>query len=336
MQGSRKGVVRRRGNEYCLFERGGVRFALPIGVTREVLSGLGLSRIEGAPPEVLGGALVREVFTPVLCIDEWLGTQGAPYEPTNHVLVFEQGNLRFGCSVDRVREIRPIDPEAWKPFGETPRGPLLQAVAEFDDGPVALVDAAELARRAAQLRARVPAWQPTRRDDTARRVVEPTEELCLFERGRRLLALPVRAAREVLTEEPLTPLPQAPPHVAGALNLRGEILPVVLMDAWLDLPAREFGLTDQVLVVEDGDVRLGLVVDRVRDVRAVKTAEIQTLGAAGGLFRGYWPGPDGLVTVLASDRLVREAVARSAEAYRQGLRLPQRVGGQGPEPAVQH
>lgn len=61
------------------------------------------------------------------------------------------------------------------------------------------------------------------------------EEALLFRIAGRDFALPLLRTREIVALPPLTPVPTTPPHILGAFNLVGRVVPVV------DL-ARKLGL----------------------------------------------------------------------------------------------
>jgi chemotaxis signal transduction protein len=84
-------------------------------------------------------------------------------------------------------------------------------------------------------------------------------ELVLVEIAGRRLALPSAQVRSVAAASWVTPVPTAPPPVAGVTQIRGHILPVI------DLvePARPVQPDDPLLVIEYGPARAALRVDRV-------------------------------------------------------------------------
>lgn len=66
----------------------------------------------------------------------------------------------------------------------------------------------------------------------------------------------------------LTPLPCTPPHVAGLLNVRGDLVTVLDLSVVLELRAASVvGTTSQVLLVEASRGRVGLLVDEVLGVK---------------------------------------------------------------------
>jgi purine-binding chemotaxis protein CheW len=73
------------------------------------------------------------------------------------------------------------------------------------------------------------------------------------------------SVREVIPVQPATPLPGAPRHVRGIINVRGSIVTV------LDAAMSEYGVaandvTASVLLVERGTRVAGVVVDEVHDI----------------------------------------------------------------------
>lgn len=168
-------------------------------------------------------------------------------------------------------------------------------------------------------------------DQLSARLAQLGQEHCVFARQRQLFAVSVSAAREVLIGEMITPVPQAPPALVGVLNLRGEVLPIVRLDPLLDLPVQPPTVEDQILVLSCHGVDVGVIVDRVREVRPIDPKEITAIPeslAPHHLYRGVWQGPAGAVIVLDAMALVSTA----ADVVCAGFRDGQRVGAVRGEP----
>jgi hypothetical protein len=75
--------------------------------------------------------------------------------------------------------------------------------------------------------------------------------------------LPLAQVREAFDLDYLTPLPTAPPALAGLVNLRGEVVPAINLGVLLGRPGRQPRPGDTLLVVEVEQQRLALAVDRV-------------------------------------------------------------------------
>jgi purine-binding chemotaxis protein CheW len=81
--------------------------------------------------------------------------------------------------------------------------------------------------------------------------------------------------REIHTLRELTPVPCTPPFVLGIINVRGQIVSVIDMKKFFDLPER--GLTDlnKVIIVHDDTMEFGILADSILGVRTISTKEIQ-------------------------------------------------------------
>jgi len=97
----------------------------------------------------------------------------------------------------------------------------------------------------------------------------------------------------------LTPLPCTPAFVLGIVNLRGEIVSVIDIKKFFDLP--EKGLTDlnKVVVLQSATMRFGVLADAVLGVRRVPVAGIQpSLPTLTGIREQYLKGVTSERTII--------------------------------------
>ena len=124
-------------------------------------------------------------------------------------------------------------------------------------------------------------------------------------------AVEPRHVREVYPLENLTLLPCAPAFVLGIVNLRGEIVSVIDVRKFFDLP--EKGLTDlnKVIVLRSDNMLFGILADAILGVRRVPAAEIQpSLPTLTGIREKYLKGvtPERTVLLDAEKLLADEAI----------------------------
>lgn len=100
-------------------------------------------------------------------------------------------------------------------------------------------------------------------------------EYLSFRLGAEEYGIHILSVQEIRGYEPSTRIVNAPPYVLGVLNLRGVIVPI------LDMRIK-FGITNVVydsqtvtIVLNIGDRVVGMVVDAVSDVVALKAGEIR-------------------------------------------------------------
>ncbi|MEB3298270.1 MAG: chemotaxis protein CheW [Candidatus Sericytochromatia bacterium] len=90
-------------------------------------------------------------------------------------------------------------------------------------------------------------------------------QLVTFRLGDEIYGLPIDHVREIISSRHATRLPGAAPHVAGLINLRGEVIPVFRLRTW-------FGLKDEApaasttIITEWRGERFGFQVDAVQQV----------------------------------------------------------------------
>jgi len=130
--------------------------------------------------------------------------------------------------------------------------------------------------------------------------IEVVEFLLAHER----YALESSYVREVYPLKELTPLPCTPSFVLGIINVRGQILSVIDLKKFFDLP--EKGLTDlnKVIIVKGDSMQLGILADVILGVRTISLQDVQApLPTLTGIREEYLRG-------VTSERLVVLDVGR--------------------------
>lgn len=105
--------------------------------------------------------------------------------------------------------------------------------------------------------------------------------------------------REVYPLKDLTPLPCTPPFVLGIINVRGQILSVVDIKKFFDLP--EKGLTDlnKVIILRFESMEFGILADLITGTRMISAGELQpSLPTLTGIREEYLKGVTGDRTVI--------------------------------------
>ena len=97
--------------------------------------------------------------------------------------------------------------------------------------------------------------------------------------------------REVYPMTELTPLPCTPAFVFGLINVRGQILTVMDMKKFFDLPERGITNLNKVIVVRKDAMELGILADEIIGIRNIPVNEIQPpLSTMTGIHAEYLKG----------------------------------------------
>lgn len=121
--------------------------------------------------------------------------------------------------------------------------------------------------------------------------------------------VPLSRVSHVFVPDKLSPVPLAPPEIAGLLNLRGRIVTAVDLRRRLDLPFRVGGSPMVALCVEKGGELCGLIADEAGEAISMSPSRLEPAPANldarwTRLCAGVCRLDDGLLTVLDVDGLL--------------------------------
>lgn len=86
--------------------------------------------------------------------------------------------------------------------------------------------------------------------------------------------IPVGQVAQILRHENVLDIPKAPRFVAGVVNLRGDIVPVVDLRERFGVPKTQEKKKERIVVTSQGGRLYGLLVDEVRELVDIQDAEI--------------------------------------------------------------
>jgi purine-binding chemotaxis protein CheW len=122
-----------------------------------------------------------------------------------------------------------------------------------------------------------------------------------------LFAVNVTKVLEVLQNEHITHVPNAPDYIKGIINFRGDVVPVFESRAKFNLSERPKNQSFVIIVLDlssDNEVfRIGAIVDKVKDVISINDDEIKPVPAMGKEFnseflQGIFKLKDGFILML--------------------------------------
>jgi purine-binding chemotaxis protein CheW len=145
--------------------------------------------------------------------------------------------------------------------------------------------------------------------NTAREV--GAQYLC-FVLGEETYAVDVLRVQEIRSYSTITPIPHAPPHLKGVINLRGTVVPVMGLRERFGMPPVPYDPFKVIVIVAVGTKIAGIVVDAVTDVVTLNTADIEAspvlAGDADGSFiQRFAKSGDRLTIILDVERTLAAA-----------------------------
>jgi len=143
--------------------------------------------------------------------------------------------------------------------------------------------------------------------------VDDSDQYLTFIMAEEEYGVDILCVQEIRGWESATPLPNAPPHIKGVINLRGTIVPIIDLRQCFGMEAIEYTNVTVVIVLkvelEKGSRIMGIVVDAVSDVYTLAESEMKNAPDLGDAIstdyiRGLVSIDEKMVILLEIDRLL--------------------------------
>lgn len=145
---------------------------------------------------------------------------------------------------------------------------------------------------------------------------EAADPLLVFRVGATWMGVNAFEIGEIIDRQDPLPLPQAPTHIAGMVNLRGRAVPVFDIARYLDLPSTNEQSTSAtvfprtVVVAVDG-MRVGIPADEVLGVLPAEDCVLResnlNMGRIARFVKGELDTPKGITVALDVNQLLDAA-----------------------------
>ena len=263
-----------------IFAIGDQEFALPAAaVDRIAPMPAEIAPLPDADEVVIGNAAFGDAVLPLLSLRALLALPKSGQIARPRVVVVHIGDDRVGLMVDAMRGIVQVADGQIDPLPKAMRRgqaeARISAICRLDQGErLVSILAADLLLRD-DVTATMMADAHAEADRAAPVAAVETEQFLIFQIGSDQFGIPVEAVDEVsLLPGTLARLPNAPAFVMGAMNLRGQVIPVI--DQAVRFGAQSgTGSRRRVIVVRVGEVQAGFVVDAIAHIVRVDTADVR-------------------------------------------------------------
>ncbi len=137
------------------------------------------------------------------------------------------------------------------------------------------------------------------------------QQYATFYVGNLLLGIDIGQVQEINRQLDVTNVPQAPKCVRGVINLRGEVTTVIDLRTILGLEQTEVTEDSRNLILNFQGETLGFLVDRISDILALKSGEIDPpptniKGIQGKYFLGVHALETEILVLLNLDAVLAE------------------------------
>lgn len=134
------------------------------------------------------------------------------------------------------------------------------------------------------------------------------DKFLIFSLENEFYGIEIKAVIEIIGIQPITQVPELPEYIKGIINLRGRIIPVMDVRIRFKKQIKEYTDRTCVIVIENGDITIGLIVDSVSEVLVIPPEEIIShleLGKTGSRYiKGIGKSAGEVKLILDCDKLL--------------------------------
>jgi len=136
-----------------------------------------------------------------------------------------------------------------------------------------------------------------------------TLQLVSFRLGTQRYAVDILRVQEIDNMKEITCIPNALPYLAGAINLRGKVIPVLSLRTKFAMEKNGDNEKEKIVIIDIKGTVMGIIVDSVSDVLRIPSDVIEpppqvSSRLNSGLIRGIAKLQEGLVLILDMDKLL--------------------------------
>ncbi|MDR3176429.1 MAG: chemotaxis protein CheW [Desulfovibrio sp.] len=127
--------------------------------------------------------------------------------------------------------------------------------------------------------------------------------------GGQEFTIPTVAVQEVIRYEPVSKLPSAPQFVAGVINLRGRVTPLLHLRDILEVSSPRQDADKFIIVCRRKGIQIGMIIERVHTMYRVRQSDIDWsieahIGANVDFVAGLLKVREQLVGIVSVDRVI--------------------------------
>ncbi len=257
------------------FDLSGENYGFRLDQVREILRYEPPTSVPDAPRFMEGVLQVRGAILPVVNLKDRLGRSGEIDPEKAKILVADYDDFRLGFVADGIREVLDV------PLSEVSESPMavrdnegrqaVSAIVRHDGEIVTVLDRDGLVESGLY---REMASGDEENMEIEKDAGDDGETLVVFRVCNQPFGLPITRIREINRFTGLSRVPGMPDFVEGALDLRGDIVPVASLRKRLCMDSETDHEGGSILVVELGNSLLGLLVDEVVGVIEIPASRI--------------------------------------------------------------
>ena len=146
------------------------------------------------------------------------------------------------------------------------------------------------------------------------------KKIIVFSLGHEEYGVEVEKVKTIERMMKLTRVPKTPVFIKGVINLRGVVIPVIDLRSRFGLPEKEYTDNSRMIIVSQGDIEVGMIVDSANDVTDIDADAVENPPEiVGGIRAKYLDGiakiGDRLLVLLNLEQVLNKQELQQLEEF---------------------
>ncbi len=252
--------------QIVIFNVGTEEYAFNIDHVKEIIRLPEVLKVPNTADYIEGVFSIRNELMAVINMRKLLGREGQQLDEQSRVIIINNGNYSYGLIVDRVSNVVQVQKRLLK--GNTQNSKLIKGIYNLNQGHrlIIMLETQKLISSKEVQEILNADQKKVEKDKDLSGEANNRKEYVVFKLAGEEYGIWIQNVQEVNRISEITHFPGAPDYIAGMVDLRGEIIPILNLRKKFDLQEFEAGNESKFIVVEEGNKKIGILVDFVSGV----------------------------------------------------------------------
>jgi purine-binding chemotaxis protein CheW len=256
--------------QIVIFNIGEGEYACNIDNVKEIIRLPEIMKVPDTAPYIEGVLSIRNQLMAVINLGKLLGMNFKQPDESSRVVIINNGNFSFGVIVDKVAHVIPVQKELFKKNSQIANCSYIKGIFNLNNGsrlimmldPHKLISIAETKSIMEVDHKKIVKDKSSDIDEADHNL----EHIVVFKLGEEEYGIEINNVQEINRMCDITHFPGAPAFIAGMVNLRGDIIPLLNLRRLFAVPDTGSYNESQFIVVEFGRKKIGILIDSASEV----------------------------------------------------------------------
>lgn len=268
--------------QIVVFDIGSEEYAIDIQYAKEIIRMPNLMKIPNTASHIEGVFSIRNQIMAVINPARIFGMRCKEPDESTRVVIINNGSFSYGVIVDKVSHVIRVQKDLFKDsnyIAYCSDVDYIKGVYNLNNGKrmVMMLDPEKLICKG-DLKGVIDLENSKEANDKLSNEEQTDlrlEHVVVFKLGKEEYGIEISSVQEINRLNSITHFPGAPAFVAGMLDLRGDIIPILNMGHLLSVNNSDSYDAPKFLVVEFEDKRIGILVDSVSELLRIPQDNIE-------------------------------------------------------------